>query len=422
VSLWFFVNYFSRISPGPELYGKIPLDHRKAFPCITPDPISGNTSIASRAIRKFPPPATAGDVFQQLRQAYGDDLKDFILETQGQTEDEINLLRKTWQPKLVKHGDKFVRFAKDQPKDPLAITALIDALRIAQGPGVESIALRSRVLVSVQGDQLDNPDLDQMLAMAAIFSPAVETEELLRLALEKSPHEKVRGYACLYLGKHLERLGVMAAAVRADPDKAKEAEVELGKELIETLLGAQPEQYTRAAEQQYQRVQSDFAKIAFINSTLGDRAAASLFALRNLTAGKQAPEISALNLDGNPMKLSDFRGKVVVLVFTGHWCGPCRAMYPEERELMAHLRGKPFTFVGVNTDRDRDAFLKVRKEEELTWPWWFDGGTDGPITTRWNIEAFPTTFVLDQEGIIRHRGLRGEELKSAVEKLLPKGN
>ena len=67
--------------------------------------------------------------------------------------------------------------------------------------------------------------------------------------------------------------------------------------------------------------------------TLGQEAEARLDELLNLAVGKPAPEIEGVDLDGKPSKLSDYRGKVVVLVFWGSWCGPCMEQVPHERDL-----------------------------------------------------------------------------------------
>ena len=94
-------------------------------------------------------------------------------------------------------------------------------------------------------------------------------------------------------------------------------------------------------------------------------------------------------------------------------------MYPHERSLVKRLADKPFALIGVNSDRDKEK-LKVRMEEEsITWrSFWNGGGTRGPISTRWNVSGWPTIYVLDHEGVIRYRGVRGEAMDAAVDALL----
>ena len=121
---------------------------------------------------------------------------------------------------------------------------------------------------------------------------------------------------------------------------------------------------------------------------------------------------------GKPFALSDYRGKVVLLTFSGNWCGPCVGMYPEERALVARLKDMPFVLLSVNTDADVGTLSASIASGEVTWRCWWDRGVDGPITTRWGITAFPTIFVLDRSGVIRFKEVRGEELDSAVVSLL----
>jgi hypothetical protein len=92
-------------------------------------------------------------------------------------------------------------------------------------------------------------------------------------------------------------------------------------------------------------------------------------------------------------------------------------MYPHERSLVKKLAGKPFALLGVNSDADRETLPEIIKKEQITWRSWADG-RNGPIAKAWHIEAWPTVYVLDANGIIRHRNLPGEILATAVEALL----
>jgi hypothetical protein len=67
------------------------------------------------------------------------------------------------------------------------------------------------------------------------------------------------------------------------------------------------------------------------------------------------------------------------------------------------FRDKPFALLGVNSDADREMVKQVAQEQGLTWRSWWDGSTTGPIDTRWQIEGWPSLFVIDAKGIIRFR-------------------
>ena len=94
-------------------------------------------------------------------------------------------------------------------------------------------------------------------------------------------------------------------------------------------------------------------------------------------------------------------------------------MYPHERSLVKRLENEPFALIGVNSDGDVDALKKVLAKEEITWRSFWDGGsTNGPIATKWNVQGWPTIYVLDHEGRIRFKNVRGEAMDEAVDELL----
>jgi thiol-disulfide isomerase/thioredoxin len=151
--------------------------------------------------------------------------------------------------------------------------------------------------------------------------------------------------------------------------------------------------------------------------TLGQEAADRLDVMLNLAVGRPAPEIEGADMDGMPLRLSDYKGKVVVLVFWGSWCGPCMAMVPQERELVERLKGQPFAMLGVDCEENKDTARGVMARERMTWPNWYDGAPGvGPIAGRYHVRGYPSVFVLDASGVIRARGRA--DLDRAVDKLL----
>jgi hypothetical protein len=95
-------------------------------------------------------------------------------------------------------------------------------------------------------------------------------------------------------------------------------------------------------------------------------------------------------------------------------------MYPHERSLVKRLANAPFALIGVNSDRDLEKLKKRMVEENITWRSFWNGpkGTGGPISARWNVTGWPTIYVLDHEGVIRYKGVRGEAMDEAVDTLL----
>ena len=133
----------------------------------------------------------------------------------------------------------------------------------------------------------------------------------------------------------------------------------------------------------------------------------------------QHPEIDGVDFDGKPLKLSDYRGKVVVLVFWGSWCGPCMREVPHEREIAEKYKGRPFALLGVNCNEEKSAGLKAIQNNQMSWPNWHDGASgDSPIVSRYHIRGYPTVFVIDAKGAIRHKQVLGETLDRSVEDLV----
>jgi AhpC/TSA family len=98
-------------------------------------------------------------------------------------------------------------------------------------------------------------------------------------------------------------------------------------------------------------------------------------------------------------------------------------MYPHERSLVQRLEGKPFALLGINSDSDRKTLKEALQKEHITWRFWWDGGTvEGPIATRWNVNSWPTIYVLDDKGVIRYRNVHSGELDKAVDTLLIETN
>lgn len=94
-------------------------------------------------------------------------------------------------------------------------------------------------------------------------------------------------------------------------------------------------------------------------------------------------------------------------------------MYPHERSLVKQLSDKPFALIGVNSDKDLDSIREIVKEKNITWRSFWNGpeGTSGPISTAWNVSGWPTIYVLDGEGKIRYKNVRGDAMDKALETL-----
>lgn len=170
------------------------------------------------------------------------------------------------------------------------------------------------------------------------------------------------------------------------------------------------------AEALFVEVIAKGAEIPALNS-LVTAAKANLAELQTLGIGKVMPELESKDLDDKPVKLSDLRGKVVVVDVWATWCGPCKAMIPHERELVARMAGKPFALISVSCDEKKETLTEFLETEKMPWTHWWDGKS-GPVIKTLNLKYFPTIYVIDSKGVIRYRGARGPAMDAAVEKLM----
>jgi RNA polymerase sigma factor (sigma-70 family) len=168
-----------------------------------------------------------------------------------------------------------------------------------------------------------------------------------------------------------------------------------------------------AAIRHFERARTEFGQVPLRGFPLADLTGPELHELRDLCIGKPAPEIAGQDLDGRPLKLSDYRGKIVVLVFW--WPGYTEGS--EHRQLIEAMAGKPVAILGVYGD---DNLAKARAyiaQHRITWPSFWDK-RGGPIASNYNVRSWPDRWVIDAQGVIRHRDLRGRDLHDAVHRLV----
>lgn len=142
--------------------------------------------------------------------------------------------------------------------------------------------------------------------------------------------------------------------------------------------------------------------------------------LKAVQIGEQAPTFSIQNLAGKTINLTDFKGKYVLIDFWASWCGPCRNENPNVVKAFNKYNNRNFTILGISIDKDKAAWAQAIKQDGLTWTHASElSDFDGPIVKLYQVEAIPASFLLDPNGKIIAKNLRGEELDTFLNKTLP---
>ena len=141
--------------------------------------------------------------------------------------------------------------------------------------------------------------------------------------------------------------------------------------------------------------------------------------LKKTAIGSPAPEIHLPDPQGKFMKLSDFRGKFVLVDFWAKWCGPCRRENPNLVNAYNRFKGPSFEVIGVSLDRNKEDWLQAIAEDGLTWVHLSDLRYFESVAAQdYNINAIPYSVLIDPKGIIVAKNLRGQELHRTLEKFL----
>ncbi len=278
-------------------------------------------------------------------------------------------------------------------------------------------------------------------------------ENLLRNVLEQNPYREIRGLACYWLAEVLTYRSQMLRLWPIQSPRITEMwRQRFSPQDFERVEKQDPKSLEEEIARLYERVINEFAFVQnndtrterppfILGQMAGDLPAVAgvhLDELRRFSTGKPAPEIQGIDLDGKPMKLTDYRGKVVVLFVSGF--GRPFTAPPERapafivgifRQLAKTNEGKPVAFLGV-IETFREEYKKEVETAGLPIRFWWDPSQEraperaapglpaskpGPILTAWDAEV-PNWYVIDQRGVIRYTQVFGVEMLERAVKLV----
>jgi len=332
--------------------------------------------------KKIDKPQGATEIFQELVQKF---------RTVKGKEDRDDLF-KTYNAKLLAYAEKH--------KNEKGAEALFMVFQLPSGMGKDSP--KAKANAALKKDHAKTTKFGTKIKQLRVQPDDQESLDLLKEIAETNKDKKTRAYAYKSLIKSSERAAQIGKRLKADEDFKANAEKQAGKGAIKAIMAL--------AESSGKDIKGYKAKLE------GDLKGILL----DISEGKPAPEVVSQDPEGKMVKLSDLKGKVVVLDFWATWCGPCKAMIPHTKELVKKLEGKPFVFVSVSADDKKETLQDFLKKTSMPWTHWW-AGVSGGVIEDWDIEAFPTIFVIDAKGVIRKKFIGSQDedaLHKEVEKLV----
>lgn len=201
-------------------------------------------------------------------------------------------------------------------------------------------------------------------------------------------------------------------------------------EVIKTFIDEKPGSLASLAAVQNLNLDQDFEYFVKIEEGLRNIAQNSSYyqdlkqkvdANKKLAIGAEAPEIELQNPNGEMVKLSSLRGKVVLIDFWASWCKPCRIENPNVVRMYKKYNPKGFEIFGVSLDKSKQAWVDAIAQDQLTWlhvsdlQFWNSKGAK-----TYNVSSIPKTFLIDENGKIIGKDLRGEALENKLAEVFGK--
>jgi hypothetical protein len=231
---------------------------------------------------------------------------------------------------LIPHPDPYatllVQIAEQSPKDPVAIEALLWVARNGGPTQQDADSPHARATGILIRDYLKHPRVGPFCMLLRRKVDDAGAVQIIRRVLTDNPSKEVQAEAAFALAILLQqRAGLARNLANADPKDLVQMETNIGKDNVAALRRSDATALEKEAEELLERItkDKDYAAVRIEYGRpqvkVGDLADRALFQVRHLQPGKPAPEIVGEDIDGKPMKLSDFRGRVVLLNFWGHW-------------------------------------------------------------------------------------------------------
>lgn len=292
---------------------------------------------------------------------------------------------------------------------------------IRSEPDVLAFFLEDKLITITAKDSIRNgvikgsPANEENKQVNAMLKPHYDQYEVLNQEFKEQPESKQKDTA------YLASLDARAKAIQQEiiQVKMKYVKANPGKYMALMALNS-----TLPPEFDAIQAEKDFLALdaPVRNTELGKEVLAKIMKVKKTQEGAPAPEFTLNDVNSQPVKLSDFRGKYVLLDFWASWCGPCRRENPNLVKAYNAYKNKGFTVLGVSLDKpgDKAKWLDAINKDGLPWMQVSDlKAWESDVVKLYDVNAIPMNFLINPEGKIIAKYLRGEALEVQLKKVLP---
>ena len=337
----------------------------------------------------------------------------------AQTAEEQQAAYSEFYPSELDYTGRILALAESAPADPVAGEAARWVVSMtlnnnARGPQGEIERRAMELIVDHHADEAKSA----WITLGMTNLPSANREYFAEAMNYRATSHVAKGATLLGLARYTGLNARLAQGKKADPKPMVIGFMVAGKKREMTLpedeaaehrarYERDPEPLRLRAVELFEEVVAGYVDVPYGKGgkTLASLAANALEEFRAIQVGQPAPAFAGVSVNGDPIRLDDFKGKVVFMVFWGSWCGPCMAEAPHERELAERYKGRPFTMLGINVDATPAEAKKAIDAEQMAWPHLFDGDTaTARVVQRYNVASYPMMYVVDAQGSIRLKG------------------